>query len=140
MPNHSPRILLLTPPLTQLNTPYPATAYIKGFLAGRGYAVTQADMGLQLVLRLFSAGGLRRVFQEIEAGDFNLGEFRGYLEIELADILAQRRGCGLAIHKACGVHGAIVIDRPVFRCLSSACPLLGTIRFPALEQQRVAHQ
>ena len=74
MPNHSPRILLLTPPLTQLNTPYPATAYIKGFLAGRGYAVTQADMGLQLVLRLFSAGGLRRVFQEIEAGDFNLGD------------------------------------------------------------------
>ena len=70
MPNHSPRILLLTPPLTQLNTPYPATAYIKGFLGGRGYDVTQADMGLQLVLRLFSEAGLQRVFQAIEAGDF----------------------------------------------------------------------
>ena len=66
----SPRILLITPPLTQLNTPYPATAYIKGFLGGRGYAVTQADLGLQLVLRLFSAEGLRRVFAEIEAGNF----------------------------------------------------------------------
>ena len=74
MPNHSPHILLLTPPLTQLNTPYPATAYIKGFLGGRGYAVTQADMGLQLVLRLFSEAGLKRVFQEIEAGDFNLSD------------------------------------------------------------------
>lgn len=74
MPNHSPRILLLTPPLTQLNTPYPATAYIKGFLGGRGYAVTQADMGLQLVLRLFSEAGLRRVFQEIEAGAFDLSD------------------------------------------------------------------
>ncbi|MCI1188019.1 radical SAM protein [Hymenobacter sp. DH14] len=74
MHDHSPRILLLTPPLTQLNTPYPATAYIKGFLTGRGYAVTQADMGLQLVLRLFSEAGLRRVFQEIEAGNFDLSD------------------------------------------------------------------
>ncbi|GAB3861535.1 radical SAM protein [Hymenobacter terrigena] len=74
MSNHSPRILLLTPPLTQLNTPYPATAYIKGFLGGRGYDVTQADMGLQLVLRLFSAAGLQRVFQEIEAGNFDLSD------------------------------------------------------------------
>ena len=70
----SPRILILTPPLTQLNTPYPATAYIKGFLGGRGYAVTQADMGLQLVLRLFSVDGLKQVFAEIEAGDFNLSD------------------------------------------------------------------
>ena len=74
MPTASPRILLLTPPLTQLNTPYPATAYIKGFLGGRGYAVTQADMGLQLVLRLFSEEGLKRVFQEIEAGGFDLSD------------------------------------------------------------------
>ena len=74
MPNSSPRILLLTPPLTQLNTPYPATAYIKGFLGGRGYAVTQADMGLQLVLRLFSTEGLKRVFREIEAGSFELSD------------------------------------------------------------------
>ncbi|MBK7809088.1 MAG: hypothetical protein IPJ51_22810 [Saprospiraceae bacterium] len=26
------KVLLVTPPFTQLNTPYPATAYIKGFL------------------------------------------------------------------------------------------------------------
>ena len=74
MPLASPHILLLTPPLTQLNTPYPATAYIKGFLGGRGYAVTQADMGLQLVLRLFSVEGLKQVFAEIEAGDFDLSD------------------------------------------------------------------
>ncbi|MFD2719544.1 B12-binding domain-containing radical SAM protein [Hymenobacter monticola] len=74
MSTASPRILLLTPPLTQLNTPYPATAYIKGFLTGRGYAVTQADLGLQLVLRLFSEAGLKRVFLEIEAGNFDLSD------------------------------------------------------------------
>ena len=69
-----PRILLITPPLTQLNTPYPATAYIKGFLGGRGYDVTQADLGLELVLKLFSPAGLQRVFAEIERGDFALSD------------------------------------------------------------------
>ncbi|TGE19945.1 B12-binding domain-containing radical SAM protein [Hymenobacter elongatus] len=69
-----PHILLITPPLTQLNTPYPATAYIKGFLGGRGYRVTQADLGLELVLKLFSADGLKQVFAEIETGAFALSD------------------------------------------------------------------
>nr|WP_262908858.1 B12-binding domain-containing radical SAM protein [Hymenobacter translucens] len=66
--------MLVTPPLTQLNTPYPATAYLKGFLAGRGYAVTQADLGLELVLKIFSRSGLARVFAEIERGPFALSD------------------------------------------------------------------
>ena len=74
MPTPSPRILLLTPPLTQLNTPYPATAYIKGFLGGRGYQVRQADLSIELVLRLFSKEGLTRVFDEIEAGSYDLSD------------------------------------------------------------------
>jgi len=59
-----PVILLLTPPLTQLNTPYPATAYIKGFLGPKGYAVHQADFGIELVLKMFSPAGLTRIFDE----------------------------------------------------------------------------
>ncbi|MBM4252329.1 MAG: radical SAM protein [Deltaproteobacteria bacterium] len=55
------RILLLTPPMTQLNTPYPATAYLTGFLRARGYETHQADPALALVLRLFSRDGLTRV-------------------------------------------------------------------------------
>ena len=74
MPATSPRILLLTPPLTQLNTPYPATAYIKGFLGGRGYAVHQADLSIGLVLRLFSQEGLGRIFDEIERGAHQLSD------------------------------------------------------------------
>lgn len=57
------RILLVTPPLTQLNTPYPATAYLTGFLSGRGYTIHQADLGIELVLRLFSREGLAEVFR-----------------------------------------------------------------------------
>ncbi|MGV3641188.1 MAG: B12-binding domain-containing radical SAM protein [Adhaeribacter sp.] len=57
-----PVILLITPPLTQLNTPYPATPYLKGFLQPRGYDVHQADFGIELVLKMFSRPGLTRIF------------------------------------------------------------------------------
>jgi hypothetical protein len=57
-----PVILLITPPLTQLNTPYPATAYLKGFLRQHGHVVHQADFGIELVLKIFSPAGLARVF------------------------------------------------------------------------------
>ena len=69
-----PNILLITPPLTQLNTPYPATAYLKGFLKGQGYTVYQADLGIELVLKMFSKDGLTRIFKEIEEGDFELSD------------------------------------------------------------------
>jgi len=64
------RILLLTPPMTQLNTPYPATAYLTGFLrlhAERlGFEVEQADPALELFLRVFSRDGIGRVRAELE--------------------------------------------------------------------------
>ncbi len=44
--------------MTQLNTPYPSTAYLTGFLRSRGYAAVQADLALALVLELLSPQGL----------------------------------------------------------------------------------
>ncbi len=61
-----PTLLLITPPLTQLNTPYPATAYLKGYLEQEGYTVYQADLGIELVLQIFNTNGLSLIFQEIE--------------------------------------------------------------------------
>jgi hypothetical protein len=60
------KILLVTPPLTQLNTPYPATAYLKGFLRSRGYHAEQADLGIELVDRLLTGEMLERVFRAAE--------------------------------------------------------------------------
>jgi radical SAM superfamily enzyme YgiQ (UPF0313 family) len=60
------RILLLTPPMTQVNTPYPATAYLTGFLRSRGYDAIQADPALELVLKLLSQPGLRDLSQELK--------------------------------------------------------------------------
>ena len=59
-------ILLITPPLTQLNTPYPATAVLKGFLQEQGKVVHQADLGIELINALFTAKELEQVFSEIE--------------------------------------------------------------------------
>jgi len=63
------RCLLVTPPMTQLNTPYPATAYLTGFLrmhaADLGLEVRQADVSLALFLRLFSAPLLARMADEL---------------------------------------------------------------------------
>jgi hypothetical protein len=57
------KIFLITPPFTQLNTPYPATAYIKGFLNTKNISSTQADFGIEVILRLFSKEGLDDLFQ-----------------------------------------------------------------------------
>ncbi|HEX4452474.1 MAG TPA: radical SAM protein [Kofleriaceae bacterium] len=57
------RILLLTPPMTQLNTPYPATAYLMGCLKQHApeHHVAQADPALELFLRVFSSDGLAAI-------------------------------------------------------------------------------
>lgn len=57
-------LLLITPPFTQLNTPYPATAYIKGFLNTKNISAFQADLGIEVILELFSKCGLQRIFDE----------------------------------------------------------------------------
>lgn len=63
------RCLLVTPPMIQLNTPYPATAYLCGFLrqhaSALGLEVTQADTSIELFLRLFSAPLLTRMAEEL---------------------------------------------------------------------------
>ena len=58
-------IFLITPPFTQLNTPYPATAYLKGFLNTRNIDAQQADMGIEVILKLFSKSGLTNLFEAV---------------------------------------------------------------------------
>jgi len=58
------KLFLITPPFTQLNTPYPATAYIKGFLNTKGIASVQADLGIEVILQLFSRNGLTEIFHQ----------------------------------------------------------------------------
>ncbi|MET3535339.1 B12-binding domain-containing radical SAM protein [Chryseobacterium limigenitum] len=55
-------LLLITPPFTQLNTPYPATAYIKGFLNTKNISSYQIDLGIEVILELFSKDGIQKIF------------------------------------------------------------------------------
>jgi len=66
------RTLLLIPPLTQLNTPYPATAYLCGLLKEKQIDFRQGDLGLDLVLRVFNRKGFTELFDTIEQGNFKL--------------------------------------------------------------------
>ena len=59
-------LLIVIPPFTQLNTPYPSTVYLKGFLNTRGIACEQADLGIDVILALFSREGLTDLFTYID--------------------------------------------------------------------------
>ncbi|MEZ4773629.1 MAG: radical SAM protein [Bacteroidia bacterium] len=69
-----PKTLLFTPPFTQMNTPYPATMYLKGFLNTKGYEAAQADLGMEVILRMFSRAGLQDVFDELETLEMEVSE------------------------------------------------------------------
>ena len=58
------KILSLIPPMTQLNTPYPSTAYLTGFLRSQGFDAAQEDLALALVLGFFTVDGLTEVKNE----------------------------------------------------------------------------
>jgi radical SAM superfamily enzyme YgiQ (UPF0313 family) len=55
------KVLSLIPPMTQLNTPYPSTAYITGFLRSRGIDAVQEDLALALVLSFFTPEGMTEI-------------------------------------------------------------------------------
>jgi hypothetical protein len=60
------KILLITPPLLQPNTPYAATPILSAWLRSVGHDTIQADLSLDLLLRLFSAEGIATLAEELE--------------------------------------------------------------------------
>ena len=56
-------LLLITPPFTQLNTPYPATAYLKGFLNTKEIASFQIDLGIEVIQELFNKKTFEILFE-----------------------------------------------------------------------------
>jgi radical SAM superfamily enzyme YgiQ (UPF0313 family) len=55
------KVLLFIPPLTQFNTPYPSTPYLTSFLEKLGHDTHQVDLGLELILKIFSKDGLKTI-------------------------------------------------------------------------------
>ena len=74
------KVLSVIPPMTQLNTPYPSTAYLTGFLRSRGVEAVQEDLALELILRLLSTEGLTKIREEITTPSPKLQRFVGNFE------------------------------------------------------------
>lgn len=76
-------VLFILPPFTQMNTPYPSTAYLKGYLATQGIHSAQADLSLEVILAIFSRKGLTTLFDEAD-------KRKGKLSANARKILAER--------------------------------------------------
>ncbi|HOU84978.1 MAG TPA: radical SAM protein [Spirochaetota bacterium] len=59
-------LLIITPPFTQFNCPYPAARYLLRYLKSIGYSAHQADMSIMLAHKVFSSGGMRKIFDSAE--------------------------------------------------------------------------
>jgi radical SAM superfamily enzyme YgiQ (UPF0313 family) len=100
------RVLAVIPPMTQLNTPYPATACLTGFLRSQGVEAVQEDLALALVLKLFSRAGLEGIRKgagkaKSESVRSFLGQFERYAEtVEPTVAFLQGRDPTLA-HRIC---------------------------------------
>ncbi len=60
------KTLLIIPPFTQVNTPYPSTLQLAGFLQANGYEVKNFDLSLSVFLKIFSKEGLTNIFSKIK--------------------------------------------------------------------------
>jgi len=75
------KTLLITPPLLQPNTPYAATPMLTAWLRSCGHDAVQADLSLELLLKLFSSDGIEALCDALrhspaagEASDFLAAE------------------------------------------------------------------
>lgn len=74
------KILLITPPLLQPNTPYAATPLLTAWLKSAGHDAVQADLSLDLLLRLFSRSGIEALTQELELAEEAAGPYLDTIE------------------------------------------------------------
>ena len=84
-----PKILLITPPMVQINSPYAATPVLAGFLKQKGYAVSQLDLSAQLASEIFSSKQIKAMLGKVkkskqlrksEVGEFFLSYYEDYFE------------------------------------------------------------
>ncbi len=130
------RTLLLTPPMVNTHTPYPATPYLTGFLRERSFDVRQADLSIEVFHKLFSRRGLQRmhtvILGKLESGaltrdqdiKFFLDSFDAYLDtIDLVVAFLQGRDPTLAVRLA---SRTFLPEGPNFQSLEQM-PRLGRV-------------
>ena len=74
------KVLLITPPMVQLNTPYPATPVLTGFLKENGVDAVQFDMSLAVALRLFTREGVKTAIEFADEREDPSPQLMAFLE------------------------------------------------------------
>ncbi|MBQ2352119.1 MAG: radical SAM protein, partial [Bacteroidales bacterium] len=59
-------ILLITPPLTQINTAYPATEQLTGYLRGKSISCDQMDLSIELIDKILTRECISQIFDLAE--------------------------------------------------------------------------
>lgn len=76
------KVLFITPPFTQLNTAYPASAYLKGFLELHNITIPHCDLSIELFTSIFKSNFLCSIFKEAEdLGNYNYPEVSNNKEL-----------------------------------------------------------
>ncbi|RYM32191.1 radical SAM protein [Brumimicrobium glaciale] len=81
------KLLLVTPPFTQLNTAYPATAYLRGFLEEHAISTEHCDLSIELFTSIFTSDFLRSIIKEAEdMQSFNHPLVRKYKKLYISRV------------------------------------------------------
>ena len=67
-------VLIIQPPIVQLNTAYPSGAYLSAFFKSLGHKTRWLDLSLELYYAIFSRAGLTKLFSLCAENALNLAE------------------------------------------------------------------
>ena len=67
-------VTIITPPLVQLNSPYPSGAYLSAFFKECGHNAVWHDLSIELYYSIFSRAGLEKLFALSEKAALKLAE------------------------------------------------------------------
>lgn len=113
-------ILLVTPPFTQPNTPYPATMQLSGFLKSKGYSVNQFDLGISLFNTIFSKKTFLALFDSIEHNKTKipsslkpLVEHKDYYLTHIDNVIRFLQGTDNTIAHGLSVQIKPILSKPI---------------------------
>ena len=67
-------VLIIQPPIVQLNTAYPSGAYLSAFFKSLGHKTRWLDLSLELYYSIFSRAGLTKLFSLCEKNALQLAD------------------------------------------------------------------
>ena len=81
------KLLFITPPFTQLNTAYPASAYLKGFLEKNKVSFAHCDLSIELFTAIFTGNFLQEIFKEAALlGNFDFPKVQKLKDIYISRV------------------------------------------------------